>query len=261
MKMKRIIVLIVGVTVLAFGLTAYAGISSTMHNLLSSSTFSTHTTAAVFTSATNVTDQITIDLCTFCHIPHGGTNALTGAPLWSRMTPNTATYSVYGSGSAGGTTGSTLSQTLVGVPGAMSLTCLSCHDGTISIGTISKNGITMTAAMTGNVTATGTITRPSATISYNPDLTQDLRKDHPVGLTYQPTSPTSVAGLQSSISASGPPYYIKVGANNTFPIFGGSGLNTSTFECASCHDPHTVAQSFFLRDSPTTICVDCHVNK
>ncbi|MGD1074724.1 MAG: cytochrome c3 family protein [Thermodesulfovibrionales bacterium] len=259
--MKRIIVLFLGLAVLAFGFSAYAGISSTMHNLTTGGFFPTKTTSAVFTNPSNVADAYSVDLCAFCHIPHGGSTAITGAPLWSRLTPATATYSVYGSGTAGGTTGSTLSQTVVGVPGPMSLTCLSCHDGTISIGTISKNGITLTASMTGNVNASGDISRPSATNSYNPDLTQDLRNDHPVGLTYQPTSPTSVAGLQSSISATGPPFYIKIGTVNTFPIFGGSGLNTSTFECASCHDPHTVVNTFFLRDNPSTICQDCHVNK
>jgi predicted CXXCH cytochrome family protein len=116
--------------------------------------------------------------------------------------------------------------------------------------------------MTGDVNANGMLVKPSGNTSYNADFTQDLRNDHPIGLVYDfgyPT-PQNTAGLSTTISVSGPPFYVTVGGNNVFPIYGGT-IGVGTLECASCHDPHTTAQPDFLRDAPTTICQDCHVNK
>lgn len=66
------------------------------------------------------------EICVYCHTPHGA-NALVKAPIWNR-TINTGQYVIYDK-----------LRTLdrpVGQPGANSLTCLSCHDGTIAIDSI-----------------------------------------------------------------------------------------------------------------------------
>ena len=63
------------------------------------------------------------EICIFCHTPH---NAAPIQPLWNRNVPVNA-YTVYSSNS------------LVAVPGqptGSSKLCLSCHDGTIALGSV-----------------------------------------------------------------------------------------------------------------------------
>lgn len=62
------------------------------------------------------------EVCVYCHTPHGA-NSQVNAPLWNR-TINTGTYTIFDKAR-------TLNQP-IGQPGPNSLTCLSCHDGTIS---------------------------------------------------------------------------------------------------------------------------------
>ncbi len=62
------------------------------------------------------------EVCVYCHTPHGA-NSKVAAPLWNR-TINTNQYTIFDKAR-------TLNQP-IGQPGPNSLTCLSCHDGTIS---------------------------------------------------------------------------------------------------------------------------------
>jgi len=66
------------------------------------------------------------EICIFCHAPH---NASPVQPLWNRSTPSSA-YTVYTSPSL---------QKLgvnIGQPSGSSKLCLSCHDGTIALGSV-----------------------------------------------------------------------------------------------------------------------------
>lgn len=69
------------------------------------------------------------EVCVYCHTPHGANSAqvIQGAPIWNR-TVNTTGYQIYDKER-------TLNRP-IGQPGPNSLTCLSCHDGTISIDSI-----------------------------------------------------------------------------------------------------------------------------
>jgi len=67
-----------------------------------------------------------VEVCVYCHTPHGS-NSQIAAPLWNR-TINTGAYTIYDKPR-------TLNRP-IGQPGPNSLTCLSCHDGTISIDSI-----------------------------------------------------------------------------------------------------------------------------
>jgi len=62
------------------------------------------------------------EVCVYCHTPHGG-NSQIQAPIWNR-TINTGQYTVFDKVRM-------LNQP-ISQPGPSSLTCLSCHDGTIS---------------------------------------------------------------------------------------------------------------------------------
>jgi predicted CXXCH cytochrome family protein len=246
--MKKIFILLLVIAFMVAATAAFATIANTKHNLTSTGGQITRNSDGTAT------------LCGFCHIPHWANTATAGLPLWGRNNPATTNYRVYGSLVVGGF-GTTLSGTTVNMPGSLSLVCLSCHDGTISIGTVQKittqGTFTTNYPMQGNVTATGIFDPTKFTTAYNPVVGagQDLRNDHPVGLVYRGTLATA-SGLTNSIDA----------LNNivgTFPIYGGA-VGTGRLECASCHEPHlegSAGQTKFLRTLNATLCQACHATK
>ncbi len=245
--------IILVVALLAFATTAFATISATKHNL---------TTGGGFTKTTDPSAT----LCGFCHIPHGGSTAVAQLPLWARAIPAAPSYLMYGAGF-------TLSATPVGQPGTFSLTCLSCHDGTIGLGTITKNGVNKTFNMTttlGALTANGAFqnTQIDPTNGYSPYIGTDLQNDHPVGFTF-PVLGYGVnggtPGISLLVNGSGTAgAALDTGASGaSYPLFQYTGL-TDRFECATCHDPHlqdTATQTKFLRSPNAGICQDCHDTK
>jgi len=97
------------------GATAQGSIINTRHNL----------TMSYLGAAAQLMDSYRNnygEICVYCHTPHGA-NAQVDAPLWNR-TINTSQYQVFDKVR-------TLNQPIT-QPGPNSLTCLSCHDGTIS---------------------------------------------------------------------------------------------------------------------------------
>ena len=67
------------------------------------------------------------EVCVYCHTPHGANSTLPKAPLWNRTIPGN-TYTLY---NLPLTSGQVPTQ-----PGPNSLTCLSCHDGTVAIDSV-----------------------------------------------------------------------------------------------------------------------------
>ena len=67
------------------------------------------------------------EICVYCHTPHGANDTKGAIPLWNR-TLNQGQYTIYDKPT-------TLNRP-IGQPGPNSVTCLSCHDGTISIDSI-----------------------------------------------------------------------------------------------------------------------------
>ncbi|MDA8084248.1 MAG: cytochrome c3 family protein [Nitrospiraceae bacterium] len=256
--MKKIIVLVAAFLLVASS--AFATIANTKHNLTTAGTGITKTTVATAT------------LCGFCHIPHGGSTATTGLPLWARAIPATGSYQVYGSTGVAGTS-VTLSGTTINAPGTFSLTCLSCHDGSIGLGTITKNGVpssyAMTSTLPGGLTAGGAFqaTNIDPVTGYSPYIGANLQNDHPVGFQY-PTAGYGAGGGIPGISVvltSGSSPYLTGGTTAThYPLFNYGVGNATTFECASCHEPHlepVAGQTKFLRAANATLCQDCHNTK
>lgn len=97
---------------------AIGSIANTRHNL----TVSYSTLGSVMDLARNNYGAI----CVYCHTPHGG-NKQIQAPLWNR-TINPGNYTIYDK--------PTTLMRPIGLPGPNSLTCLSCHDGTIAIDSV-----------------------------------------------------------------------------------------------------------------------------
>jgi predicted CXXCH cytochrome family protein len=171
------------------------------------------------------------DACAACHTPHGA-NTSYKAVLWNRSyVPTAATFTPYDATTNPDFKGGAVS---LGSSSALSLLCMSCHDGTSAL-----NAVINTPA--GTVFKTGTATAAT-------NLGTDLTNDHPVGFSYD-----------ASITGQGTPAKLVQTPDPTkVKLFGSAGARR--VECGSCHDAHTTAAGF-LR-SPNTnssLCLACHI--
>jgi predicted CXXCH cytochrome family protein len=160
------------------------------------------------------------EVCIFCHTPH---NSAPVQPLWNRNLPASA-YKVYSSPSLVSTPGQ---------PTGSSKLCLSCHDGTIALGSVLSSNQPI-------VMANGVATLPQGTTN----LGTDLSGDHPISFTYDTNLATENGNL---VNPSALPPQIK--------------LESGQLQCVSCHDPHNDSLGSFLVMSNTNsqLCSSCHV--
>ena len=194
-------------------------------------------------------------VCVFCHIPH---SAQTGKPLWNRSMPSTA-YTMYDSiylQRANYPMPAELGMT-ESDPGSISRQCLSCHDGTVAIGSVYLVGgsiLGSTLIDMQNVEADGTM--PATAPGF---IGTDLSIHHPVGIEYDPNI---VISLNSDTRTMELKTTADVAASDVkLYEYGGKQY----VECASCHDPHT-ENSKFLRVSSGAnhaqnvvgTCTSCH---
>lgn len=158
------------------------------------------------------------EICIFCHTPH---NSRPVAPLWNRSDPG-STYTLY--------TSSTL-QATPGQPDGPSILCLSCHDGTVALGSVVSRS-TPIAMATG--------TNMPAGLS---NLSTNLRNDHPISFSYT----ASLATADGQLKAPG---------SITPPV----SLKNGKVQCTSCHDPHSNVNSDFLvtTSQNSALCNSCH---
>jgi predicted CXXCH cytochrome family protein len=256
--MNKVLAHIIAVFFLLFTVTAFAAILDTKHNLTSSG------------GSTKTTDA-TATLCGLCHLPHGGSAAVATLPLWARAT-SSAAYTVYGGGS-------TLAGTSIAQPGTYSKTCLSCHDGTIGLATVVKNGVSrvypMTTTLPGGLTAGGAFqaTNIDPTTGYSPHIGTDLQNDHPVGFEFPVAgygAGGGVPGISLLVQNSGVIGQAELVGDSTgssYPVFqyASGAIQLNVFECPTCHDPHRentgTTQTKFLRAPNASLCQDCHNTK
>jgi predicted CXXCH cytochrome family protein len=159
------------------------------------------------------------EICIFCHAPH---HSRTDHPLWNRADP-TLTYTLYGSSTT---------KALIGQPDGSSILCLSCHDGTIALGSVLNR--TTPIQMSGGVT-----TMPAGVNN----LTKDMSNDHPVSFVYDAALAASNGQLKDPGSLTGP---VK--------------LENGKLQCTSCHDPHENTYTPFLvaSNQASGLCLTCH---
>lgn len=207
------------------------------------------------------------EVCVYCHTPHGANSTLPQAPLWNRTNPGN-TYTLY---NITLTSGQTPTQ-----PGVNSLTCLSCHDGTVAIDSIinmpgsgkysaaqetSVNDAFLDSAwnnssggdtdihrtMVGNSGDNTSCLYCHSTSGLIPSIPfdifsigTDLTDDHPVGVELPDTA---VYDFNAPTATAG---NIRFYDNNTNSHADSNEVrfyNTGEgyeVECASCHDPHGV---------------------
>ena len=220
---------------------AEANIASSKHNL--------SVTGAAPGQA--IKAQTETELCIFCHIPH---NASPTVPLWNHQT-TAAAYQMYAS--------DYLTRAGYATPGDVgprSRLCLSCHDGTVAVGSVyNVRGVAQTTpiGMSG-VDAMGKI--PATAAGY---LGTDLRNDHPVSIKYDAaTAPVFTFGVGArtmELNTTAPPINPKPYAG--VKLYGTMAGNIKGYvECTSCHDPHDDTNPAFLVLSNTNgaLCTACH---
>jgi predicted CXXCH cytochrome family protein len=159
-------------------------------------------------------------VCVFCHTPH---NAAPIQPLWNRATPASA-YRVYSSKSL---------DALPGQPTGSSKLCLSCHDGTIALGSVLSRAqrIEMAGGMT--------VLPPGKS-----NLGTDLSDDHPISFKYDAALAAKDLKLKDPTQL---PEAVKLD-------------HQQELQCTSCHEPHDNSKGKFLvmDNSNSQLCASCH---
>jgi hypothetical protein len=182
------------------------------------------------------------ELCVYCHTPHGASKE-PATPLWNRDLSG-ATYLPYQS--------SSLDAIGIGQPGGTSKLCLSCHDGTIAIGSVnvlngaSTDGDPATADITMTGTGLGGVIPEGAgeNTGFTRRLGTDLTNDHPISFTYNDTLALQDGELR-------PPSATPEIDNRVPGVHPEVPLIDDQLQCTACHDPHirdTIEQDIkFLR--------------
>jgi predicted CXXCH cytochrome family protein len=158
------------------------------------------------------------EICLFCHTPH---NSRPVAPLWNRNDPG-LTYTLYTS---------SMLNALPGQPDGSTILCLSCHDGTVALGSVLSRPATINIS-------TGTFMPAGVS-----NVTKNMRNDHPVSFLYNAALAAADGQLKDPATIT-PPVTLKSGK----------------VQCTSCHDPHKNIYSDFLlvTSQNSNLCNSCH---
>jgi predicted CXXCH cytochrome family protein len=155
-------------------------------------------------------------VCVFCHTPH---RAVRGPGLWNRE--------VRGAGvQAPDAPDVTLAETLGG-PSAL---CMSCHDGTIALGSM------LNPPRRGGAPDMRDVFLRGRSVFGN-----DLSNHHPVGMPYSTTARRGPPDLANAKQVALP-------------------LRAGELHCTTCHEPHSDEHPPFLRKTnrESELCVECH---
>ena len=187
-------------------------IANTRHNL---STSSPGSVSAVSES----------QICVFCHTPHQA-EAIPNAPLWNRKASG-AIYTPY-------TSNSIDANDIAATPGGSSKLCLSCHDGTIALGSVNVLNAQTDVLINMSGTGAGGVMPPNQgdSTGFTRNLSTDLGNDHPISFTYD----SVLANADGELLDPGLETHIgnRV-AGTTPPVI---PLENDQLQCTSCHDPH-----------------------
>lgn len=186
-------------------------------------------------------------VCLFCHTPHNANLDVTGAPLWNRIVID-KTFSMYDS--------PTMNNTPATEPAARSAVCLGCHDGNLAYGTYGGNtlGDKHDLVVGANGESPDISSYPNC-FSCHPEMAGgdpaawfglDLTNDHPFSITY------GGPGVDPELKAA--PDALVGWGKDTALLFDGY------VECATCHNVHDPALTFFLRSTNvnSALCLTCH---
>ncbi len=177
-------------------------------------------------------------ICVYCHTPHSSNIDIKHA-LWNRGITDDSVFVLYGD--------------VAGVPNNSSLVCLSCHDGVSGLGQTSAVAYGHmhnlynspgSGAFTGSASPNCYACHFSGEMYPGTEWTigPDLTDDHPISVSYA----DAVTNFPGKFHPSP--------QNNL-------RLDNGNVECVSCHDPHKVDTTYFLRISNqnSDLCKSCHI--
>jgi hypothetical protein len=163
-------------------------------------------------------------ICAFCHTPHKGTQQ-GRAPIWNRKLSG-ATYTPY--------TSSSIDAIDLGQPNTKSKLCLSCHDGTLAIGSV--NVLNRVENVTVDMQGTDSDGSMAAGLGERTGFTRrlgtDLTNDHPISFTYDSAQAFRDGELRDPAAQTVVGERRRGGHKPTLP------LEDNQVECITCHDPH-----------------------
>lgn len=226
-------------------------VRGTKHNLSAAADGSPSGSGTVPTRTLKASTETQV--CVFCHTPHGATGGAT--PLWNRKVAGqgyTQNYVMYDSA----TLDAKQIQGSLNQPGGSSKLCLSCHDGTIAIGSVNVlNGLGsattpgtqhITMSSGGSLDSQGAPHKMPAGAGVDTGFTRnlgtDLTNDHPISVTFDSTLALRDGELRA-------PDGILVGPRTTtsrpkLPLERVAEVgNQPQVQCVSCHDPHIREQN------------------
>lgn len=160
------------------------------------------------------------EVCVFCHTPH---SSALKRQLWNRQSP-TVPYTIYQSSALDAEPGQ---------PTGSSKMCLSCHDGSIALGSVLSRE--QVIRMAGGIT-----TLPPG----SSNLGSDLSDDHPISFPYD-----------SLLSSKDP------GLANPHALPPAVQLNAAgELQCTTCHDAHddTYGDFLVIDNANSALCTTCH---
>jgi predicted CXXCH cytochrome family protein len=165
--------------------------------------------------------------CVFCHTTHHSGGA---TPLWNHTMASITNYIVYSS--------PTLEAMSLSIPqpnGASRL-CLSCHDGTVALGSVSSRTTPISVQQNGTIIST----MPAGPSN----LGTDLSGDHPISFVYDSALAAKDPQLKDPSTLKGK---VRLDAEGRL-------------QCTACHNPHDNQFGKFLAmdNTASALCLSCH---
>jgi hypothetical protein len=183
-------------------------------------------------------------ICIFCHTPH---NSSPVQPLWNHEVTAVVTYINYWSP----TLQSYASEAEAPPIDGFSRLCLSCHDGTVAIGSVVSGFEEIFM-----VTVPGIIDESGKLVGGPGYLGTDLSGGHPVSIVFD-------AALANKRNSADPPlsrlnWPINDPDVKLYQTQGRHGV-----QCTSCHDPHINKAAggwppFWHKSTHDEVCIVCH---
>jgi len=205
-----------------------------------------------------------VGLCTFCHTPHKAQSTLL---LWNHtLSKNTFAWDV-----AATTAGTALPGFTGNTYMGPSAKCLSCHDGSVSLGDVSWFN---QASRTGSASLNpGGISN----VKFQVGRSGNLSGTHPVAIPYPLNGAPNVYNASTTGARLATNDFVTDPTANNMRLYSDVGggqivgkvqAGKTGMECSTCHDPHNKAANevMFLRGKLTGssqtdgyLCLQCHV--